>query len=493
MREIIQEHKHKIIAAVILLAIMCISFPNLSNPPVELGDRWRQPDTFSMMRNLIEDNFNVFRPQLNYNGPKPSYVQLEFPIYAAISAILFTIFGESYFIPRFISLLFFALSAYYLYLLMKKYFSQAISVLAMVIYCILPISIYWSRAIIPESSMMFFLIAGYYYFVKWYEDGKGLYCSAILISLGMLTKPQVGFVGLALLVLCIKKYGLAFLKEKKLWIYAAIALLPYAAWFIYGFFTADQLFVSEIARKHILRNALIGFFSGDNLALKLGRIIDMIGFPALCAAIIGVSKVGRKFPLAIIMFALSMFIEMITIMGAINLRYYLFPFAPAVAMMAAVAFEQLYNAAKPFIKDIGFWFKSVSLAAALVLIFATSYQYAKPLFAFDHNLWMFDAVEIMEAHSEKEDVFLIAIGEPTLLSLSHRAGYRVGFGYYGPPEAELERYISMGAMYFYTHNGYIQNDHGGAYRAHLDNTYMKTDYGDGHVIYNLRVLLEGAP
>ena len=541
MRDLLLKNKCAIAAGIILVALMCLSIPNLSNPPVEQGDRWRQPDTLSMMRNLIDDGFNIFNPQLNYLGAKPSPVQLELPIYAFISAALFVVFGESFFIARFVSLLFFALSAFYLYLLMKRYFPFSASALAMAIYCLLPISMYWGRAIIPDPSMMFFLIAGYYYFCKWYDGGRGvggtggigvtgsvqgigggcvtgstggveatggveviggaevtggrdvtgskdgtgtgsLICSAVLISLGMLTKPQVGFIGLAMLVLCISRYGPGFIKEKRLWVYAAIALLPFILWFFYGYFTATQTFVADIAVKHVFRNALIGFFALDAIGMKFGRIVDMIGYTALCAAVVGVSGIKKGFPLPIFMFVLSMFIEMVTIMGAINLRYYLFPFAPAVAVMAAVAFNLGYAAAKPYFKNIGFWFKGVSIVAALILVFYTSYQYANPLFSYSQNVWMLDGARIMDTHSEKGDLFFVAYREPMLLSLSHRDGFYSEFNEFESAEAELDYYISIGVRYYYVYNGFTGRS---VSQEFLDSTFPGTDYGNGHVIYDM--------
>ena len=246
MRELIIKNKYCIAAIVILLALISTRLPYLANNPAEAGERWRQPDTHSMIINLIDDGLNIFRPQLNYDGPKPNYAELEFPVYAFLSALLYLVFGESFIIPRLISLIFFSLSAYYLYLLMKRYFSFIISALSMAVYCLLPISLFYSRAIIPDPSMMFFLVAGYYYFVKWYETEKGLYISAVLISLGILTKPPVAFIGLAILILCIRKFGPSFIKERRLWFYAAITLLPCTAWIIFGRLTADALSVSRL-------------------------------------------------------------------------------------------------------------------------------------------------------------------------------------------------------------------------------------------------------
>jgi len=497
MRDLIIKNRYSIAAVVILLALISSRLPYLANHPAEAGERWRQPDTHSMIINLIEDGFNIFRPQLNYDGPKPNYAELEFPVYAFLSAVLFLVIGESFVIPRLISLIFFALSAYYLYLLMKRYFSFVISALTMAIYCLLPISLFYSRAIIPDPSMMFFFIAGYYYFVKWFETGRGLFVSAVLISLGILTKPPVAFIGLAILILCIRKFGPSFIKEKRLWLYAAITLLPCAAWITFGRLTAEFNYITDVATIHVFKKAFIGFFTPETFKDMIGRIKDMIGVPVICAAVIGMSRFRKGFPLPVFLFVLSMCVEMVTIMGAIQLRYYLFPFAPAMSVMAALAFDSGFELLKLRAGDWGLWFKGLSIGAMLVLIFISSNNYAKPLLDVSSNQWIIDGAHIIDENSHKGDVFVIGVQEPSLLSLSHREGYRANLAYYDfiPTEhtAELDYFIANGANYFYVYNGYIYNDKGGEYLALLEENYKKTDFGNGHVIYDLRYAAEGAP
>jgi len=496
MRDFAVKNKYSIAAIVILIVMVCTRLPYLANHPAEAGERWRQPDTHSMIVNLIEDSFNVFRPQLNYDGPKPNYAELEFPVYAFVSAVLYLIFGESFIIPRLISLVFFTLSAYYLYLLMRKYFSFTISVLSMAIYSLLPISLFYSRAIIPDPSMMFFLISGYYYFTKWYETDKGLFLSAVLISFGILTKPPVAFIGLAALILCIQKFGAAFIREKRLWLYAAITLLPCAAWITFGRLTAEFNYITNVATTHVFKKAFIGFFTQETLNDMIGRIKDMIGVPVMCTAVIGVSRFRKGFPLPVLLFVLSMCVEMVTIMGAIQLRYYLFPFASAMSVMAALAFDSGFEFLKPRVSDWGIWFKGISIGAMLMLVFVTSNNYAKPLLDVSSNQWIVDGARIIDNNSKKGDVFVIGVQEPTLLSLSHREGYRANLAYYDfiPTEhtAELEYFIENGARYFYVYNGYIYSDKEGEYITLLEDNYKKTDFGNGHVIYDLWTAAEGA-
>ena len=54
--------------------------------PLLDGHRWRQVDTAAIARNLYEDRFNVFYPQVDWGG-RSGYVESEFPLLPAIAAL----------------------------------------------------------------------------------------------------------------------------------------------------------------------------------------------------------------------------------------------------------------------------------------------------------------------------------------------------------------------------------------------------------------------
>jgi 4-amino-4-deoxy-L-arabinose transferase-like glycosyltransferase len=116
--------KNNWVTILILALIFVIRIPHMTHNPYEY-DSWRQSDTEAIARNFVEHRFNIFFPQLNYDGPLPNYVQLEFQITTFIIAILYKMFGYHYVLARIVPILFFMGSAYYMYLISKHYYNQA--------------------------------------------------------------------------------------------------------------------------------------------------------------------------------------------------------------------------------------------------------------------------------------------------------------------------------------------------------------------------------
>ena len=80
-------NKGIIITIIIMLLIFLMRMPGITNAPPEMGDLWRQPDTESIARNFVDHEFNILRPQFNYDGALPNYIQLEFQITTFIIAV----------------------------------------------------------------------------------------------------------------------------------------------------------------------------------------------------------------------------------------------------------------------------------------------------------------------------------------------------------------------------------------------------------------------
>jgi 4-amino-4-deoxy-L-arabinose transferase-like glycosyltransferase len=187
--------------------------PYIENSPAEMGDMWRQPDTESIARNFAGQRFNIFYPQFNYDGPLPNYIQLEFQVTTFIIAVLYKLFGHSYVIARLVPTLFFMFSALYLYLICRDTYDRQMAWIAVSIYGLIPLNLFYSRAIMPESALLFFFLGAYYHFLRWLDEESTphLMLSGIYTALAISQKTPAVFIGLAMLGLCLTKYKGAFL------------------------------------------------------------------------------------------------------------------------------------------------------------------------------------------------------------------------------------------------------------------------------------------
>ena len=102
-----------------LLAVGClIRLWAVTQPFVDHWS-WRQADVAMIAENFYRHGFHLFYPQINWAGPAPGYVGTEFPLVPFLAAGLYRIFGVQDWIGRALSVVFFAASVPFLYLLIK--------------------------------------------------------------------------------------------------------------------------------------------------------------------------------------------------------------------------------------------------------------------------------------------------------------------------------------------------------------------------------------
>ena len=136
------------------------------NAPVLGIHSWRQADTASIARNFLANNLNFWEPQVNWSGSTNGFVECEFPLYQYIVAHLYKLFGVNEVFARGLSALFGLLSLIFLFRLIKKVFNIQVAWWGTLFYSILPISVFYSRTIQPESLMMFLGILS---LERWYK------------------------------------------------------------------------------------------------------------------------------------------------------------------------------------------------------------------------------------------------------------------------------------------------------------------------------------
>lgn len=84
-----------------------------------------------------------------------------------------------------VSVIFSAISLYYFYKVVELSFNKQIAIISSVIFCVFPFQAWLSMSGLPESTYFCFIIAGIYYFIKWYHDNlsRNLVLSAVMFAL----------------------------------------------------------------------------------------------------------------------------------------------------------------------------------------------------------------------------------------------------------------------------------------------------------------------
>ncbi len=231
-------NKHYIIAIIIIISGFLLRLINITDPILEVAG-WRQCDTASVARNFYYNGMNIFYPQVLWGGATEGYVgEAEFHLYTFTVAILYKIFGVHEYLGRLVSIMAFCGGAFLLYKLARKYFDKTPSLIALLFYTFNPYMFFYSRAFMPDSSMIFFSIAMLYYFSEWI-DKEGLWRFVVMTLCAVfafLIKVPAVCLGLPLLYLCIKKYRYNLIVQWELWLFAALTLVPIVLWSVHSYY-----------------------------------------------------------------------------------------------------------------------------------------------------------------------------------------------------------------------------------------------------------------
>ncbi len=234
-----------IILSILFILGFAVRLYKIQNPIADWHS-WRQADTASVTKIYIQKGINFLYPkyhdvssiQTGIFNPQ-GYRMVEFPIYNAIVAILspkITQISMEEF-SRLFTVLISLVSAFFLYLIGKRFFGKWGGLLALFFFLFLPFNIYFSRVILPDPMGVTFGVIALWLFIQFFDD-KGdiyLYLSAVFFDLMLLIKPYAGFYLVPAGYLAVKKFGWKkIFTDKKLIakfaVFSVIAFAPFFLW-----------------------------------------------------------------------------------------------------------------------------------------------------------------------------------------------------------------------------------------------------------------------
>ncbi len=467
---------------VIIFIFVGIQSPTLRNPPWENYDSWRQGDTYSIAVNFYQREYNIMKPQFNYDGPKDNYVQLELQIMPFLAASVFKLINKTTpVILRGINLLFFLGSALYVYLIMRRFTKILPSAIGLAVYLFMPITFLYSRAVMPESPALFFYCGGVYYLLRWYFDNNNVYVwiSAVFVAIAITQKAPIVFVGILILYTFIRKLKTNCIRSGYFYGYGLIALGIPAIYYFCASVTATFKFVDGIAAKHIFTNEILSIFTKKGFSFFLTNMPMYFGWVLVtfgCVGLLLSFSPKRRF---ILVWAFTFLLEWALIAAVIRLGYYLIFMAPVLAILCAIAIGELWK-----------WKKQIAVFATVLLVCSTAYLgvvRSRSQIKIDEKIET--AVAFIEKYTEKDDIIAVASINPIYLSGVNRRGYRANIKYHNHipqnPEDEIKYFIDHGVDYFFVVEGGISNDNNG-YFEYLKANYPIVDSNDHCALYRLR-------
>lgn len=257
-------YRFRLALLTLLLAGISIRLVDITLPLID-HHSFRQCDTAAIARNFYEGRFNILYPRVDWGGDTKGYIECEFPLYNFLIAVLYRIFGQTDTLARLVSVIFFAGTFIYLYLLTKILYNKKTAFWACFVLVFLPESVYFTRTVMPESAMLFFSIGTMYYLFRWTETGyfKNFILSMVFFSIAMLVKLPTLCLFLPIAYCIYKKYK--FKGFFKLQICSSIlcAFAPVALWYFHAHYNLGKVsgltfgmwnYWSRLADVSILQN-----------------------------------------------------------------------------------------------------------------------------------------------------------------------------------------------------------------------------------------------
>ncbi len=322
--------RHRFLLGILALALLPRLIHLDSRP---LGRHaWRQCDTASVARNFHENGYRLLSPQIDW--AVPGYAEMEFPLYPWVTSLGYAVLGEAEWLARLLAVAGSLVTILFLYLIVGRIVSPAAGLWAAFFLALLPLSLYFGRAIMPESWMLAATAAGVYWFLRWSEDDSwGFYLlSAAAVTLACLLKLTNLYLGLPLLWLGWRRYGSRVLLEWKIWLHALLVMVPVGLWYWH----AHDLGATYGASFNVLTTAgsdkwgnwalLISpeFYSRLVFGFIAGRLVTWVGFVLLIVALF-LPRRTRNERLLDVWFLAVVIVLLIANQGAYDHEYYSLP------------------------------------------------------------------------------------------------------------------------------------------------------------------------
>jgi len=247
------KNAHALALALVVLLALGLRLYHLHDPILD-HPAWRQGDGAAIARNFYELRNNIFYPQTDYDGPPPNYVELELQIVPFAAAQLYRIFGVHEIFLRLLVLGFSIATIPFVYALGREIYSRRAGLLAALLYAIAPGLVYYGRAIIPESAMLFFSAGGLFFWWRFSTRRTigDLALACICTALAALAKPPALLILVPMLAIAIWKMKARALLDWSNYVLLAAVFLPFGLYFSHLQTIAEWHWVTGITAKHVL-------------------------------------------------------------------------------------------------------------------------------------------------------------------------------------------------------------------------------------------------
>jgi len=404
---------------------------------------WRQSDVAAIARNFYDGGFRFAYPQIDWAGNATGYVGTEFPILPFVAAICYKFAGMHERIGRTQAVILFAVSLPFFFLLVREIFGSTAAVWATFFFSFTPLNIFAGRSFMPDVPSLSLAIIGLYFFLRWTHDQKWtpFFAAAIAISLSILIKVTSIVIAAPLAYVLVAavcdrrrnkerrfpkppgrsgdrpslNFG-AHRAPLQLIAFAAIALLPSAAWYWHAYQIAQRFYPHHFFGAGGIRIESFSWYWHIARQTAVSSLTPVLAIMALIGLFVPQSR-DRKYSRLFHWWLVAMMLFIIAVGYGNRHRWYQLPMVPITAGFAgaACAFFATKIPSRP---------AAIILSVLLVSSFTIlSYVYVRPLYESS-------AAQLRDAGLKlnkitPSDALIVAadMGDPTIFYYSQRKGW----------------------------------------------------------------------
>lgn len=418
------------VAAAALIALRFLHFGESIDDP----HSWRQCDSANMIWSFYQNGIDVLHPEVCWMGGHKTLV-LEFPGVYAIIAWTYDLFGANHSTARAVLLLFFAGGVVYFYKILAFITNLRLARLAVFIYLLIPLGLFYSRAIQVDFSAMFFVLGMVFHFAVGFTEKriKHVLAGSVFAAFAFLTKvPYAMPAVFPLAYLVLRSRDVKFVLKTIPLLFVPIA--AFGVWWQHGIningSAPDWSFIPTYRKftesSHWYFGNMHQRMQLENWKTIASRLhLEVIGWPSLLYLAMAIFY--RKQNLIFFLLWLVGTIIYVLVFFNLNLmhNYYQIPFLVPIAVFVAAGLLKFYDLISTKNSALG----NVSLVAVLIGIGGWNFSYAESNY-YQTQPYLEDIGKLIQHNTNQDDLVIISYSwmdprNPMLLYRSRRNGWSI--------------------------------------------------------------------
>jgi 4-amino-4-deoxy-L-arabinose transferase-like glycosyltransferase len=479
-----------LLVGAILACGLSIRLIAISQPYVDAWS-WRQADVAMIAENFYRHGLALFYPQINWAGPAPGYVGTEFPLVPFLAALLYGIFGVQAWVGRAVSVGFFALSVPFFYLLVRHTANIQVARWAVAIYTLTPLSMFASRAFMPDMASLSLSLMALALFATWLErqpHAPLFLATSLVTSLAILVKLPAMLIGVPLLAMAWDKYGVRALHRRDLLALAALAVSGPLAWYTHAYRISLTYPPYHFFGTGVLELAEVGWYVEIVHRLATSSLTPLVS-AAMLVGLVVPARTASAWVFHWWLLALLMFIVLAG-WGNHEHDWYQLPLVPVAAALAGRACTW---GCRRVAQRAGATLARIAAGVFVAVLAVVAYVSIAPHYEPKRLAWWQAGLALNRLAPPDALVLMADDGDPTALYYSQRRGWHFLQHFGTPPvdseEAigELEQRRTEGASYLvFTRNTFWWLERYPAFREYLEARYRRVRETEAYWIFDLR-------